>query len=381
MDNPREWSDLPHVLHDAELHGVEWDRTLARVALTLKCLRREVDGTEIADPLVSLRLEDVEAILISHTPSERDLRPSAFRLARGIRPADLVAWPFGPVWWAVAGVNSAGDEEDARLGYATEWALGDQRLLRAAPCRLSLWLDRPEPFREGAAQLLIGAGGCSAWSGETPLDSETWRAQYAAWWTGWEAHWERKRAGEGADAPPADEDTAIPMAASAPPDRTYRPPTEPAFALEATDAPATLLAPVRAWFESAHRADWAARARVTRSLDLPLAEQARRAEADFFGGLVRWGYVREVDRWWSEPPHACVTVRGIEHVAPFEDVRAENVESVWTFSLRRRARGWVIHGCSQGWPPHGSAPARRPGPCPWLDAWRSGPVLAGPKRR
>jgi hypothetical protein len=141
--------------------------------------------------------------------------------------------------------------------------------------------------------------------------------------------------------------------------------------LEPTDVPRGLLEPIIDWFEGHMDRDWWRMARAWPHLDRSLAEHAENI-ADDCQYVGRWGYARQIDEWWWEGVHAEVTIRGIEHTMPDEEAEACNEESVWVFRLRREADRWVIRGYLQGWPDHGSAPARPASEKPWRSNWGNG---------
>jgi hypothetical protein len=302
-----------------------------------------------------------------------ETRPSQFNPPRRITPEELADWPFR-VQEASLWINSALAEEaleSARL----DWLLGNEASFRESPCTFNFFFDQWGDFGMPMlhVRLLIGGDDFTVTSGGLPLDIDEWAEQYEAWWKGWKNHWDSKV--EATDDESSEYDTAIPAGKPEPPDLSYRPPDEPVFDLEPTDAPHELVHAIREYFESHHHRDWATMARVYPYSILSAEERAKQLErqnlTDDFG---RWGFIRSIDDWWQEGSRACVVVRGIEHQMAFEEYPAKDCESVWTFSMRYRGGGWIIHGYSQGWPAFGSAKQLSLEQKPWLKRWKSGSI-------
>jgi hypothetical protein len=375
MERQARWRQVSELLHDARLRHLEWDPALGRLSLEFECLRREVDGSELPDPAVAFRLDGVRAIVAGYESGLFGVRPSAYRPQRLLEEDDLRSWPFNPAE-AYLSVNSHACREDVLEAPLTRWLAGDRDALDGCDFRVGLTFDHTPMLGipTNTVRLLIGCENIEIWSGAVPLDLETWGEQYAAWWASWRKYWEEKQDGEG-EGEGRLEDTIIPAGEPEPPDLSYQPPREPPVRWEPTDAPAELLRPITDWFEAKHQRDWSRLARAYPNRDRTPEQRAEQlagwAEHDF----GRWGYARQVDDWWVEGVHAEVTVRGVEHVMPDGEDPGSNTESVWTVRLRRQGDGWVIRTWCQGWPPHGSAPARPTAEKPWLHRWSSGPVI------
>jgi len=374
MADRRDWQHYTDLLHDARLQDVAWDPTLGRVAIEFQCLRRHPDGSPLADPVVQFLLTGVAAVAVGYESSLLPgPRPSAYDLQRRISGHDLQYWPF-QAQEAYFTVNSPAALDEALHAPISEWLLGSPDDLDRCPLRIGLGFSSSGMLGmpPNTLTLVIGCDSFETLSNGVPLELDTWSEQFAAWWQGWRQHWDAKGKDDGAE--PSSEDTFIPAGESPPPDRTYRPPQEPAVAWEATDAPAELLRPLTEWFEGHMREDWLQVAHAEAHFDYSATEWAAKLAARTEYDHGRWQYARQVDEWWIEGIHAEVAVRGVEHTMPFDDEPARNVETVWNFRLRRREGRWTIHTYSQGWPPYGSAPAKTPEQKPWLTLWQSGTV-------
>src|SRR5262249_42586482 len=138
MSDPGPWADLPELLHDARLLSLGWDPELARLTLLFACLRREVDGSDLADRTVEIA--SVEAIVVAQDSCFPNVRPPESSPSRLLGVEDLSSWPFGPQE-ALLRVNSNADEDEALHAARESWLLGDLRPLRACRLRVSLRFD------------------------------------------------------------------------------------------------------------------------------------------------------------------------------------------------------------------------------------------------
>lgn len=346
---------------------------MATLTARFDCLRRNTDGSEMADRTVEFRLGNVTTLAVGYDSAFLETRPSQFDPPRRITGDELADWPFRPQEAALS-INST-VIEDALDSARLDWLAGDEPTLRDARCTLCLTFDQWGDFGKPMlpVQLLAGGDDLAITSGGLPLDLSEWAKEFEAWWTGWQEHWAAR--GEGGDDETGEYDTAIPAGEPEPPDLSYRPPAEPVFALEPTDAPPEVIRPVRDWFESQHERDWVRLARVYPCTQRSVKERAKELEEWNTGhNFGRWGYPRRIDQWWQEGRRACLVVRGIEHEMPLEGDPAENRETVWTFALRHRGGEWIIDTHEQGWPGFGSAPNLPVRQKPWLKQWRSGAV-------
>lgn len=356
---------IGQLLHDASVLDVTWNPALATLAIRFDCLRSSTDGSELNDRSVEFNLTDIQAVAIAYESASPEVRPSQFELTRRITPDELTDWPYRTQEAGLWIDSEMAEEalESARL----DWMVGDEPMLIKSPHTFCLAFDQWADFGMPIIQvrILVGGGTFTITSGGIPLDIDDWSNQYAAWWAAWKKHWDSKKSNS--TETPVDFDTAIPAGESKPPDLTYRPPTEPPFALEPTDCHPGLLAPIQTFLESHHELDWMRMARVYPSRDETLEDRAEQLRAWKSGhDFGRWWYARSIDQWWQEGRRASVTVRGIEHEMPSEGKSHENREFVWTFRLRQPIGEWMIQGYSQGWPSFRSAKAIPVEKKPWL---------------
>ena len=201
------------------------------------------------------------------------------------------------------------------------------------------------------------------------LDIDTWKAEFDAWWTGWQEELDASDREDDEESEVVPEDTFIPAAKPAPPDLSYRQPDRPPFQIGSSDVPAELLRPIIDFLVGMHERDWPRMASASPNFDRSPAEQASQLVTQYLGDdYGRWIYIRQIDSWWCEENRACVVVRGIEHLAPDEEEPATNQETVVTYDLRRHRNSWVIVTWSQGWPRYGSAPKLSGTPA-WMKGW------------
>lgn len=351
--------DIPALLHEARLFDLEWKPEMAELRLSFACLRRNTDGSEMADTSVDLVLAGVERIAAFYSPAAIEVRPSTFRVASPLSMADLIEWQR-PAVEAHPYINSVCRAWDMATSSHIDWLAGspvDPLIAGSGLLSVSLLFDRP--YRNDAAEttLFVQCASIQAMAGGVPLALEDWSEQYDAWWKGWRDYWAQKKDDD--DGPTsALEETFIPAGLSTEPDDpSYRPPRRPAFQVGTTDVPADLLAPVRDFHQGLHGQDWLTMARAYPTLDDTDAERAQKLEKQYrtydFG---RWVFLRHIDSWWTEGSRACVVVRGIEHTAPLDGDPAKDRETVITYGLRKVADRWIIWTWSQGWPQYGSAP-------------------------
>jgi hypothetical protein len=343
MSSDITWADLPTILHDARLLELRWVTGWLRrsqVRLRFECLRRNTDGSALADRKVELVIHDLATLAVAYDAA---CRPSEFHPCHVLSAGDLHRWPSGaePAVW----VNDPGRDGDFLGALRVDWFAGGPAALPGCPVRVGLAFGYGLP----GLQILVGGAGIEAFAAGRPLELAEWAAQYGAWWDGWHRHWAEK---ENNPAAPGSlpEDTTIPAGIEPPLDPGYPWPDEPVVDWDPTDAPAEMLAALAEWFEA----------------------EARQEGSP--GGGRRF-YARQVDVWWVEGNRAAASVRGVEHSTPAGEFPASNTESVQQFSLRRRGTGWAVRPLARGWPPYGSAPARPAADKPWLLRWRSGPVV------
>lgn len=363
--------DIPNLLHDAQLLTVEWKPELAQVVLMFDCLRRNADGSEMADRSVEIRLVGVHRIAAYYDPVDIRLRPSSCRLDDPFIASDLENWPLPPLE-AFLAINSEESLFSMATSWRVDWLQGCPMPPAADRCALFIHLqinkhDNGETASERS--LYFECDSIHTLSSGVPLDLDHWAGQFDAWWKSWEQHCQRGEGSDGEDRELVEEDAFIPSGEDPPQDLSYRPPDRTAFSVQRTGAPAALLQPIQDMHEAILDRNWARLARAWPNYDKNTDERARELEEQYLGlDFGRWAYVRQVDEWWEEGNQACVTVRGIEHSAPDDEDPATNQEVVITYALRKSDRGWRILTFSQGWPEYGSADSSD-GPKPWLDEW------------
>jgi hypothetical protein len=362
--------DIPPLLHDARLSGCRWDNHLKTLHLCFQCLRRNVDGTPIADNTVDLKLAGVERLVAYYSPANVLVKPSAFKLGSRITLADLEDW-HGSVDANLA-INSPQSEFEAATSCVRETLFGESGDDVLGECELQVHVSfEPHQYGLDAAttSLCISCDTLEPLTNGIPLDIETWQDQYAAWWKGWRDHWSKKGNDEVEGSEPAFEDTVIPARKSDPPDLSYRPPLEAPFSLPPTSVPAELLKPIEDYHTGVHERDWLKVALAYQFFDYEPVERAARLRDQFLGyNFGRWVYVRHIDGWWCEGNRACVIVRGIEHTKGNAKSPARNEETVVTYTLRKFRQTWVIATWSQGWPKYGSAKKLQEAQT-WRDGW------------
>jgi hypothetical protein len=359
------------LLHDARVQDVAWDQNLATLRLRFDCLRRKVDGSQLDDKTVEFNLTGVQALAVCYDSGDGATRPSQFKLARKITSNDLAEWSFR-LQEASLGINS-GANYAALESSILVWHLGDTSVFVASNCTFNLMFDQWGDFGLPMLDICLLAGGdtFAISSSGVPLEIDEWEQQYAAWCKGWKKYWDEKKVDASDEV--GEYEGAFPIGKSEEPDLSYQPPAEPIFDLDPSEAPPELIGCLRQFFESRHHRDWKHLAEVYPNSNLSTEERAEQLEgwelSHHFGS---WGYPRSIDEWWLEGVRACVVLRGIEHQMGFEDVPAENRETVWTFFMRNRSGKWITLGYSQGWPRHKSAKQLASEQKTWLKKWKSG---------
>ena len=227
---------ITDLLHDATVLDVTWDRTLATFTVAFDCLRRNPDGSDMADRAVQFTLSGVEAVAVGYDSAFTNTQPSAFEPAGRVTAADLADWPYRrqetALWIDSPLIEDTLDA--ARL----DWHAGDPATFRLAATTFYLSFDQWGDFGLPMIHLglLVGGEAFNITSGGLPLDLDDWERQFGAWWERWRAYLATDR-GDGGSV----YDAAIPAGVSPPPDLSYQAPAEPPFDLEPTDAPAEVL--------------------------------------------------------------------------------------------------------------------------------------------
>lgn len=338
--------DIPDLLHDATLRSIEFDAALRIARVTYSCLRRNPDGSELLDRNVELRISSVERIAAYYDAANFKQRFSEFSDLQYFNIDALQQAPIEDFDCEIA-VNSLDELFNLRTSGHVDWLVGEPIEIEFPTDVFCLFVTlKTGNYRLGAVRSSIMFQGTSieTWSSGKPLSLQEWGSQFAAWWKGWENHWESDRLDE-----PKEEDVFIPAGEESPQDLKFRPPDKPAFAVNPEDVNAALLEPIRDYHEGILTRDWSRVAKAWPNLDKDDTEQAREFESSFLGDeFGRWVYLRQLESFWQEGPRACVTLRGVEYWAPFDNEPAETVETVVSYCLRCLDGRWVIRKYSQG---------------------------------
>ncbi len=362
--------EISRLLHDASLTDLNWDPRLRTLRLCFSCLRRNLDGSPIEDPTVELRLGGVEEIVAYYSPGIIGVKPSEFDLENRLTAGDLELWPGSPDE-AQLTIDSPHAEFMTATSCIKEVLFTEPDRVRVERC-LQVYLSFPPltclPIAAESG-IAVACNSVQPYSAGVFLDIDAWKAEFDAWWTGWQEHWAVSEQQDDQESDAAVEDTFIPTAETTPPDLSYRQPARPPFQIEPTDAPGELLGPIIEFHEGMHQRNWPRMASAWPYFDRTPAEQASQLAFQYLGyDYGRWIYIRQIDSWWCEGNRACVVVRGIEHLAPDAEEPATNQETVVTYDLRRHRNYWVIATWSQGWPRYGSAPKLSGTPA-WMKGW------------
>lgn len=365
-----ELHEIPRLLENASLTDLTWDPQLKTLRLCFSCLRRNPDGSPIEDPTVELGLGGVEEIVAYYSPVIVGVKPSEYRLDFRLTAADLELWPGSPGEADLA-INSPHAEFTMATSYIKEslFTTGSQvEEGHRVRVQLDLWPQRCFPVTAEIG-IAVACNSVQSYSAGVSLDIDAWKAEFDAWWTGWQEHWAASDREDDEKSAVVPEDTFVPAAEPAPPDLAYRKPDQPPFQIGPSDVPAELLKPIIDFLVGMHERDWPRMASASPHFDRSPAEQASELATQYLGhDYGRWIYVRQIDSWWCEENRACVVARGIEHLAPEEEEPATNQETVVAYDLRRGHNSWIIATRSQGWPRYGSAPKLSGTPA-WMKGW------------
>jgi len=376
---------IPDLLNEAYLAYLAWnvdDRVLD--LYWDNCLVRNADGTEIKDRVTLLRCRDVRGIAAGTEPSDCFARPSEIRPPGEVTAEFLakeisgdVRWSWDDESWIVINIRRV--EQEVFHSLKSALLFGNEKDIMESPVRVIFNIpgELTEAGDEYDVSILAGCESLTACNrrGE-PKSLEIWSAQCAAWWTGWKKHWKDNVSGDQEGCESTVEDSMIPAMRNEA-DPYYEPPQEPAFALSAHDMPEELLIPLRNWFEGKLEKDCLKIARAWPWGD-DLEERARNISG--WEPDTHWGYIRAVDEWWQEGDRASVTIRGIMHNAPFSGHPAENMETLWKFAIRRLLGDWTIKSFHYRCPPYDRSISISDDRKPWLNDWRSGPVITDKRK-
>ncbi|MFI5380114.1 MAG: hypothetical protein ACHRHE_12515 [Tepidisphaerales bacterium] len=373
---PNELQTIRQLLHDAMLKTLAWDAEIGQLRIVYDCLRRNIDGSDLSDRAVELVLTTVGPICVGYDDFGCEVRPSCFEPAGRIVAGDLAAWAYRQQHADLA-IDSTGDIAEVLESAKIDWLCGTANDLAKATHILTLafnqWTDFGLPCI--GVHVLVGFEGLDTRTDGLPLTIEEWTDQFDAWWRAWQERWATKTDDREESTECIVEDTIIPAGEDEKPDLDYCPPAEPIFALEPTDAPETLMVPLRDWFEGHHDRAWHQMAAAFPYSHETIDERATKIrEAHLTHQFGRWGYPRVVDQWWIEGSRGAVVLRGVEHIMSTEGDPAENCEVVWTFDLRRRNGRWIIRSYSEGLAKFHAAPRISTKPEPWRERWASGAI-------
>src|SRR5262245_35417231 len=116
-------NDITALLHEARLLSVEWKPEMAELRLSFECLRRNTDGSAMADRSVDLLLAGVERIAAYYSPAAVEVRPSKFNYSSVLREADLADWMHPPNE-AYFSVNSGRQAWEMATSGRIDWLVG-----------------------------------------------------------------------------------------------------------------------------------------------------------------------------------------------------------------------------------------------------------------
>ncbi|MEM6329164.1 MAG: hypothetical protein AAF790_02830 [Planctomycetota bacterium] len=365
-------SDIPQLLHDTSLLSIEVDEPLRSACFWFKCLRRNVDGSDLDDTIVELRVTSVERIAAYYDAESVSQRFSELPDIQLLALDGLKQLEVDNPQCAVA-IDSHDEYFNLETAGRVDWLLGEPPVDSSMPTEQCLFVTidtRHHRKSNVRSSLMIQGASVEPWAGGVPLSIHEWGLQYSAWWKGWEQHWAANESAESEDES-KEEGRFIPAGADETAVLSFEPPAKPPFLVSSSDVDGALLEPIRDYLEGIIARDWSRVARALPDLDVDMASRARELETQFLGhDFGRWVYQRQLDTAWKERYQACVTLRGVEFVGPLEGEPAEANETVVSYGLRRLRDRWVIRTFCQGWPAFGSAPESASAK-PWLDEWVS----------
>ncbi|MBU1077976.1 MAG: hypothetical protein KKH98_11830 [Spirochaetes bacterium] len=338
-----------HLLHDSVFEYLKWDRNKNSNFLTLvwdDCIRLNLDGSEINDLHMSIRMSDITGIAFGIKRYDDFKQPSAMD-PPGEPDLSLIKKGIY-VGGGILLFNDRDTCDDVKGSLQYKVFFGEEDAILHASVT-GVFSVHGELLGAGKEYQVLFMAGCRELifydAARQPIDLALWEKQNTFWWQKWE---EASR-----DNYRVESKKGMIPAAKPEEDHDHQPPKEDAYNLSPNDLPPDISEPLKEWFE--------------KNID-------RDHEDD-----GRWAYARAVDSWWQEDGYAVVVLRGIEHSAPIGEFPANNVETVWSFALWKRHDNWVVTSLKQGWPPYHSAPAIPGSEKSWLSEWTSGPVLSEPE--
>ena len=117
-------SDIPALLHDATLSAIECDASLRTARMTLYCLRRSPDGSDIPDRTVELQLLMVERIAAYYDAASFEQRFSELAPPEFLSLDNLRQLKFQNIECNVT-INSLDELFNLRSSAHVDWLLGD----------------------------------------------------------------------------------------------------------------------------------------------------------------------------------------------------------------------------------------------------------------
>lgn len=361
------YKKITPLLHNARL--TELSHKDGTVSLTLECLRRNPDGSELDDESLELRLFKVENVIAYYDPFRFHIRPSTLQPDETISPTELEQCSFNkqPVTVSIDSEEARFDMLSSSRSIVLVGDLPDESLSRDHYlCLTFLPVETVEEscttsFYFSFKELQMLAAGST-------LNYELWSEQFVAW----KEYWDRQWAGE-TETTNREQQSGVHHVKSneeSPKIPDYDPPAQPPFRLNDQNAPDWLIEPIKNFHTGILHRDWnlvsSSLPAFDRESDKHISEIERRILGNDYGC---WIFIRQIDEWWEEDRRAYVVARGIEHCMPDEFGPATNMETVIYYLLKKHGDNWLIHDYSQGWPADGSAPV-----CdremPWLDEWK-----------
>jgi hypothetical protein len=360
--------DIPELLRSARLLRGEMRLPARELSLHFSCLRRNTDGTALADATVELHLAHVVAVAAVYDATWPQKRPSEFNLPSECEMTVLNPWPMVAQEVALR-VDSKADDEQVALAARVRWIMGGAQDASRAAKRVSF--NFAVECRDVDAMLWIACGEIAPWSAGRSLDLQLWVEQYRAWWHAWaEKTTTNKRTARDSDRA-SGEGKVVPFVQAEGSTDRGSPPSELPFALETSVVPSELLEPLRVWFEAPFAGEWLKMARVYPDLDS--TDEARaQALAHSSADYEPWSFAREATNAWIEGTRAHVQVLGVHYFPPDEGSSAYNRLTRWSFDLRKRGNAWQIRRYVED---DGSDDAMG---ADWIKCWSAGPIHIGP---
>lgn len=342
---------MGHLFRESQLNR-QYSKTKLEAAqedLWLAEIEREDSETlviTLAGPgrIIMFECSGLTSFALAHESLDPDVLPNALNLNEGFELSQVTEFDSDDEIAARLSEISADYAHDVLCASKHAWIDGDLPKLQQAPLlvdlRVESWRLEPQPMD---LHLLIGCERIVLADENGEIDLKPIAA--------------------GAESKTSYQTAAL-----------YDAPQEPPYEVESGELPPAIESVIRSFFEAGIANDFATMAKLTPNFDRDAAEQCAYF-SQHFHTLFDWGYARALDGWQAEGPLANVRIRGIIHSRAEDGIESINEECVWSFSLRRREDGWVIRNWATSWPSVGSAPSIPDEEKPWLERWKSGPVL------